>query len=114
LIAPYAGYNSAQLKFEKVVMRIVTLLNLTRFALTAVLLSSLSAHATETRTLKIIATDSNTKQTGEVSLYNKTYAVIIGIDQYANLPQDKQLTYAVKDAKCVRKASSSAASISFG
>jgi hypothetical protein len=82
-------------------MRIVSLLNLTRFALTAVLLSSLSAYAAETRALKIIATDSNTKQTGEVSLYNKTYAVIIGIDQYANLPQDKQLIYAVKDAKGV-------------
>ncbi|MDP2805244.1 MAG: caspase family protein, partial [Gallionellaceae bacterium] len=69
--------------------------------LAALLLSPVTAQAADTRALKIIATDSATKQTGEVGLYNKSYAVIIGIDQYANLPADKQLTYAVKDAKGV-------------
>jgi len=60
-----------------------------RLILTALLLSTFTAHAAETRALKIIATDSATKQTGEVALYNKSVAVIIGIDQYANLPADK-------------------------
>jgi len=59
------------------------------------------AQAVESRALKIIATDAVTKQTGEVELYRKSVAVIIGIDEYANLPADKQLTYAVKDAKGV-------------
>lgn len=62
--------------------------------------SSLAAPAF-TRALKVIATDNVTRQTGEVNLYNKSIAVIIGIDQYSNLPADKQLTYAVKDAKGV-------------
>jgi formylglycine-generating enzyme required for sulfatase activity len=71
------------------------------YLLATLLFAGLSAQAAETRALKIIATDSATKQTGEVTLYNKSVAVIIGIDQYANLPADKQLTYAVKDAKGV-------------
>ncbi|MDP2805495.1 MAG: caspase family protein, partial [Gallionellaceae bacterium] len=69
--------------------------------LTAFLLSALTAQAAETRALKIIATDPSTKQSSEIALYNKSVAVIIGIDQYANLPADRQLTYAVKDAKGV-------------
>lgn len=73
----------------------------TRLLLALILLCSSVSQAAETRALKIIATDTTTKQTGEVGLYNKSVAVIIGIDQYANLPQDKQLTYAVKDAKGV-------------
>ncbi len=65
------------------------------------LLFSLTALATETRALKLIAVDTITKQSGEVTLYNRSVAVIIGIDQYANLPADKQLSYAVKDARGV-------------
>lgn len=77
--------------------------NFARVFLTFVLLCSFNftAQAEPSRALKIIATDPVTKQTGEVGLYNKSVAVIIGIDQYANLPADKQLTYAVKDAKGV-------------
>jgi len=54
--------------------------------------------AVETRGLRVVAKDSATNQTGEVKLYNKSYAVIIGIDRYQNLP-DRQLSYAVKDAE---------------
>lgn len=84
-------------------MRAVKLSNLAQIFLTSILLCSISftAHAepTATRALKIIATDPVTKQTGEVTLYNKSVAVIIGIDQYEHLPADRQLSYAVKDAK---------------
>jgi hypothetical protein len=78
---------------------------LARALLTAVLLSGISFDAlaapSSTRALKAIAIDSATRQTGEVTLYNKSVAVIIGIDEYSNPPSDKQLTYAVKDAKGV-------------
>jgi formylglycine-generating enzyme required for sulfatase activity len=76
----------------------------TRMFILALLICGFTASATATeptRALKIIATDASTHQTGEVELYRKSVAVIIGIDQYANLPADKQLTYAVKDAKGV-------------
>lgn len=66
-----------------------------------VLLNFNVAHAAETRALKVIATDAATQKTGEVELYRKSVAVIIGIDQYANLPADRQLTYAVRDAQGV-------------
>lgn len=39
----------------------------------------------------------------DVTLYRKMHAVIIGIDKYQNLPLDKQLSYAVNDAKGVEK-----------
>ena len=73
------------------------------FAALCLIVMPLQAHAepTANRALKIIATDPVTKQTGEVSLYNKSVAVIIGIDQYVNLSADKQLTYAVRDAQGV-------------
>lgn len=58
-------------------------------------------HAEPTRALKLIATDAATQQTGEVQLYRKAVAVIIGIDQYPNLPADRQLSYAVHDAQGV-------------
>lgn len=77
--------------------------NFARTLLIAVLLCGLSfsslAAPTASRALKVIAIDSATRQTGEVNLYNKSVAVIIGIDEYSNLPADKQLTYAVKDAR---------------
>ena len=43
------------------------------------------SHAAETRGLRVVAKDQITNQTGEVKLYNKSYAVIIGIDRYPNL-----------------------------
>ncbi len=55
--------------------------------------------ASETRGLTVVAKDQITNQSGEVKLYNKSYAVIIGIDQYQNLPPGRQLSYAVKDAE---------------
>jgi hypothetical protein len=60
--------------------------------------------ASETRGLTVVARESATNRTGEVKLYNKSYAVIIGIDRYQNLPPDRQLAYAVKDAKGVEAA----------
>lgn len=57
--------------------------------------------AAETRGLSVVAKDSSSGRQGEVRLYNKSYAVIIGIDRYANLPAGRQLQNAVKDAKGV-------------
>jgi len=62
-----------------------------------------TANAAETRGLRVVAKDQITNQTGEVKLYNKSYAVIIGIDRYPNLPQDRQLSYAVRDAKGIEQ-----------
>ena len=55
--------------------------------------------AAETRGLSVVAKDQASGRQGEVRLYNKTYAVIIGIDLYRNLPPDRQLQNAVNDAK---------------
>jgi len=60
--------------------------------------------AAETRGLRVVAKDPASGQQAEVPLYNKSYAVIIGIDQYQNLPADRQLSYAVRDAKGVAQA----------
>lgn len=57
------------------------------------------AHAADTRGLRVIAKDTASGKTAEVQLYNKSYAVIIGIDRYKNLSPDRQLKNAVKDAK---------------
>lgn len=57
----------------------------------------------ETRGISIIAKDKVSGQPKEIKLYNKSYAVIIGIDQYPNLPFDLQLAYAVRDAKGVEQ-----------
>ena len=59
--------------------------------------------AAETRGLTVVAKDQATGQQGEVKLYNKSYAVIIGIDKYANLPPDRQLSYAVRDAQGIEQ-----------
>ncbi len=62
-----------------------------------------SAFAAETRGLSIIAKDPVTGQaTGEVKLYNKAWAVFIGIDRYqeADIPT---LRNAVNDARSVKK-----------
>lgn len=69
-----------------------------------ILISTGSTFANETRGLRILAKDTASGQQKEVKIYNKSYAVIIGIDQYQNLPMDRQLTYAVRDAKGVAQA----------
>jgi hypothetical protein len=60
-------------------------------------------HAAETRGLRVVAKDTATNQPGEVKLYNKSYAVIIGIDRYRNLSPDRQLKNAVSDAKGIEE-----------
>jgi hypothetical protein len=60
---------------------------------------SSTSFAADTRGLSVIAKDSASGRQGEVRLYNKTYAVIIGIDRYQNLPADRRLQNAVNDAK---------------
>jgi hypothetical protein len=57
--------------------------------------------AGQSRGIRVVAYDKASGKKKEVELYNKSYAVVIGIDQYKNLPFDKQLSYAVKDAKGV-------------
>ena len=74
-----------------------TLLSIILFLL---FLSAVS-FAAETRGLSVVAKDPASGRQGEVRLYNKTYAVIIGIDRYQNLPADRQLQNAVKDSKGV-------------
>lgn len=64
-------------------------------------LTSAASFAAETRGLRVIAKDPVSGQQTEIKLYNKSYAVIIGIDQYHNLSFSEQLTYAVRDAKGV-------------
>ena len=71
--------------------------------LTLLLVAATCAHAADTRGLQVIAKDSATSQQGEVKLYNKSYAVIIGIDKYPNLPPSRQLSYAVRDAQGVEE-----------
>ena len=61
------------------------------------------SQAAETRGLRVVAKETATGETKEVKLYNKSYAVIIGIDQYQNLSASEQLTYAVHDAKGVEE-----------
>ena len=66
----------------------------------SIFLSSIT-FAAETRGLSVVAKDQSSGKQGEVRLYNKSYAVIIGIDRYSNLPAGRQLQNAVKDAKGV-------------
>ena len=86
-------------------MRICSLYLVTSiiFALFGLISLQSNAFAAETRGLRVVAKDTATNQSAEVKLYNKSYAVIIGIDRYPNLPQDRQLSYAVKDAKGVEQ-----------
>jgi hypothetical protein len=67
-----------------------------------IVLSSITFSA-ETRGLSVVANDPASGKQGEVRLYNKSYAVIIGIDRYQNLSADRQLQNAVKDANGVEK-----------
>jgi hypothetical protein len=77
-------------------MRKTVLILLSIFLFTATVWSA------ETRGVTVMAKDKATGRQGEVKLYNKSYAVIIGIDKYHNLPRDKELSYAVRDAKGVQ------------
>jgi len=69
--------------------------------LVACVISLPSIFAGQSRGISVVAYDKTSGKNKEVRLYNKSYAVIIGIDQYKNLPFDKQLSYAVQDAKGV-------------
>lgn len=75
-------------------MRIIALL----------LVFSTPSFAAVTRGLRVVAKDPATNQSSEVKLYNKSYAVVIGIDKYPNLPPGSQLHNAVKDARGVEEA----------
>ena len=55
------------------------------------------------RGLKIVERDKFTGDAEELTLYENTYALVIGIDNYSNLAFNQQLHYAVKDAKAVAK-----------
>lgn len=72
----------------------------------AALFSAFSASASEhpaTRGISIVAKDPATGQAGEVPLYRKTFAVIVGIDRYPNLSPDRQLGNAVRDARGIEE-----------
>jgi len=53
--------------------------------------------------LEVVSRDSHTGIEDEIQLYENTYALIIGIDNYSNLDFNWQLQYAVQDAKGVTK-----------
>lgn len=64
---------------------------------------SAASFAAETRGLSVVAKDPSTGQpAGEVKLYSKAYAVLIGIDKYLD-PEIPQLKNAVSDARGIRK-----------
>lgn len=72
-----------------------------RLLLSILLALSTHASAQVTRGIKLIAKDAKGIPQ-EVRVYDKTYAVIIGIDRYKNLDFNWQLKNAVSDAKGVR------------
>ena len=53
--------------------------------------------------LQVISLDKLTGTEEELQLYENTYSLIIGIDNYPNLGHNQQLQYAVSDAKAVAK-----------
>jgi len=57
----------------------------------------------QSRGIQVVAVDKETKEWKEIPLYNKTYAIIIGIDNYPNLSPEFQLSYAVSDAKAIER-----------
>lgn len=69
--------------------------------LVACVISLPSLFASQSRGIRVVAFDKTSGKNKEVKLYDKSYAVVIGINQYKNLPFDKQLSYAVQDAKGV-------------
>ena len=73
------------------------------FAILIQLITANSTLANKTRGLRITAKDIVSGQQKELKIYNKSYAIIIGIDQYPNMAYDRQLSYAVRDAKGVEQ-----------
>ncbi len=53
--------------------------------------------------LEVVSLNSQTGLEEEIQLYENTYALIIGIDNYSNLHFNQNLNYAVSDAKAVAK-----------
>ncbi len=74
----------------------------TLFILTVVLSALAMPTFAQQRGMKIIANDKSGVPK-EIPLYNKSYAVIIGIDRYRNLDYNLQLKNAVSDAKGVQQ-----------
>ncbi|MDQ5988283.1 MAG: hypothetical protein CSYNP_04043 [Syntrophus sp. SKADARSKE-3] len=58
---------------------------------------------TDMRGLQVIAKDVGSGKEGIVRIYNKSYAVVIGIDRYQNLSTMRRLHNAVKDAKGIEE-----------
>lgn len=77
------------------------MLRVTLIILMLLAFAGMAYAAVETRGLRVVAKDSAGRQE-EVPLYNKTYAVIIGIDKYAD-SKIKPLKYAVRDAQGVEQ-----------
>lgn len=73
------------------------------FTILAILCLIPSMAFSQSRGIKVVAVDKATKEWKEIPLYNKTYAVIIGIDNYPNLSPEFQLSYAVSDAKAIER-----------
>jgi hypothetical protein len=76
-----------------------------RWLITALLFlcTLLPLHAAKTRGLSIVAKDPATgNPTGEVKLYNKAWAVFIGIDRYQEI-EIPRLKNAVNDARGVKR-----------
>jgi len=61
------------------------------------------ALAEESRGIRIVAANEGSSALTDIPLYNKVYAVVIGIDEYPGLAPDLQLTYAVSDARAVER-----------
>lgn len=74
----------------------------TLFILTVVVSALAMPSFAQQRGMKIIANDKSGVPK-EIPLYNKSYAVIIGIDRYRNLDYNLQLKNAVSDARGVKQ-----------
>lgn len=75
-------------KREKFVKGIICLALFIVFSSTTQLISQ--AGAIRSRGISVAALDKSSGEKKEIKLYNKSYAVIIGIDQYKNLKYDQQ------------------------
>jgi Caspase domain len=77
--------------------------NFWKFLVLLLLLINFNNIYSQARGIKIVAVDDATNEWEEISLYNQTHAVIIGIDNYPKLSANQQLSYAVSDAKAVEQ-----------
>ena len=71
--------------------------------LVACVISLPSVFAGQSRGISVVAYDKASGKNKEVRLYNKSYAVVIGINQYKNLPFDKQLPMRCKMQRGLQK-----------